>query len=260
MKHVINTKISIFINNMMKKITLLITTIFLINACSQNEQEVDSTSESFVEYVWHKSGPDFSAENLAMLINKWNGMIDGMQCKGMTGANILTPEVESDGYDFIWVLLWNSKSSRDECWDDWTTNKQPEWDVIIDGIMQPDFDNVYLFESKVGQRPNIENTSGQFVNEFNFCNYNEGFSDASLETFKSDISATNWSDSYWYVLLEPQFEQTDPKPDFVWLNLWANSSDKEMAQTKYFESDLPSTSGAAFECNPVAFSGVAIRR
>ena len=74
------------------------------------------------------------------------------------------------------------------------------------------------------------------------------------------ISATNWSDSYWYVLLEPQFEQTDPKPDFVWLNLWANSSDKEMAQTKYFESDLPSTSGAAFECNPVAFSGVAIRR
>jgi PBP1b-binding outer membrane lipoprotein LpoB len=56
MKHVINTKISIFINNMMKKITLLITTIFLINACSQNEQEVDATSESFVEYVWHKSG------------------------------------------------------------------------------------------------------------------------------------------------------------------------------------------------------------
>ena len=104
---------------MMKKITLLITTIFLINACSQNEQEVDATSESFVEYVWHKSGPDFSAENLAMLINTWNGMIDGMQCKGMTGANILTPEVESDGYDFIWVLLWNSKSSRDECWDDW---------------------------------------------------------------------------------------------------------------------------------------------
>ena len=82
----------------------------------------------------------------------------------MTGAKILTPEEKSDRYDIIWVLLWNSKNSRDECWDDWTTNKQAEWDVIIDGIMQPDFDNVYLFESKAGQRPNIENNSGLFVN------------------------------------------------------------------------------------------------
>mgnify|MGYP000733376330 CR=1 FL=1 len=100
----------------------------------------------------------------------------------------------------------------------------------------------------------------EHVRKLHVVGNDDGFSDASLETFKSDISATNWSDSYWYVLLEPQFEQTDPKPDFVWLNLWANSSDKEMAQTKYFESDLPSTSGAAFECNPVAFSGISIRR
>ena len=169
----------------MKKITILLTAVFLINACSQNEQEVSEASESFVEYVWHKAGPDFSAENLAMLINTWNGMIDGMQCSGMTGANILTPEVASDGYDFIWVLLWNSKSSRDECWDDWTTNKQAEWDVISEGIMDPDFDNVYLFESTVGQSPIEENTSGQFVNEFNFCNYNDGFSKTSLRLSKS---------------------------------------------------------------------------
>ena len=171
---------------MMKKITILLTAVFLINACSQNEQEVSEASESFVEYVWHKAGPNFSAENLAMLINTWNGMIDGMQCSGMTGANILTPEVASDGYDFIWVLLWNSKSSRDECWDDWTTNKQAEWDVLSEGIMDPDFDNVYLFESIVGQSPIEENTSGQFVNEFNFCNYNDGFSNTSLDTFKND--------------------------------------------------------------------------
>ena len=244
----------------MKQITILLTAVFLMHACSQNEQDFSETSESFVEYVWHKAGSDFSAENLAMLINTWNGMIDSMQCSGMTGANILTPEVANDGYDFIWVLLWNSKSNRDECWDDWTANKQAEWDVISDGIMDPDFDNVYLFESKIGQRPKVENTSGQFVNEFNFCNYNDGISNASLDIFKNDIAATNWSDSYWYVLLEPQFEPADPKPDFVWLNLWANSADKEMAQTKYFESDLPTASGAAFDCNAVAFSGVAIRR
>ena len=44
------------------------------------------------------------------------------------------------------------------------------------------------------------------------------------------------------------------------LNLWANSADKEMAQNKYNNSDLPSTTLIAFTCNNVDFSGVAIRR
>ena len=81
-----------------------------------------------------------------------------------------------------------------------------------------------------------------------------------LDTFRNDIASTNWSDSYWYGLLDPKFEPADPAPDFVWLNLWANSADKEMAQNKYNNSDLPSTTGAAFTCNNVDFSGVAIRR
>ena len=245
----------------MKNFTLLFTSIFLISACSQNEmQSEDSTAPSLVEYVWHKAGPEFSAENLAMLITSWNGMIDSMNCSGMQGANILTPEVANEGYDFIWVMLWDSQQGRDTCWDDWTANQQSDWDVKIDGIMQYDLDNVYLFGWTIGQMPKVANNSGQFVNSFNFCNYNEGFSEASLDVFKEDIAATNWSDTYWYGILDPKFEPADPKPDFVWLNLWANSTEKDIAQTKYFDSDLPTTSGAAFTCNNVDFSGVAIRR
>ena len=131
---------------------------------------------------------------------------------------------------------------------------------MIDGIMQYDLDNVYLFGWTIGQYPKVENDTGSFVNSFNFCNYNEGYSVADLVTFKNDIASTNWSDSYWYGLLDPKFEPADPAPDFVWLNLWANSADKEMAQNKYNNSDLPSTTGAAFTCNNVDFSGVAIRR
>ncbi len=59
---------------------------------------------------------------------------------------------------------------------------------------------------------------------------------------------------------EAMTQPADPAPDFVWLNLWANSADKEMAQNKYNNSDLPTTTGAAFTCNNVDFSGVAIRR
>ena len=244
----------------MKKITLLLTTIFLIGACSQNDQDASSNAQNMVEYVWHKAGPDFNTENLAMLITSWNGIVDNMDCSGMRGANILIPEVANEGYDFIWVMLWDSQSGRDECWEDWTTNQQSAWDVRIDGIMEPDFDNVYLFKSTVGQAPKVENNSGQFVNRFNFCNYKEGYSESSLETFKNDIASTNWSDTYWYGLLEPKFEPADPAPDFVWLDLWANSAEKEIAQNKYNNSDLPSTTGAAFTCNNVDFAGVAIRR
>ena len=52
----------------------------------------------------------------------------------------------------------------------------------------------------------------------------------------------------------------NPKPDFVWLDLWANNADKEIAYTKYMESGIADSSGQAFECNNVDFSGVAIRR
>ena len=171
----------------MKKFTLLLTSIFIISACSksdnQNQTETPDAPTSLVEYVWHKAGSDFSADNLAMLIRSWNGMIDDAMCSGMTGANILTPEVS-----------------------------------------------------------------------------NEGYSEADLDAFRDDIAATNWSDTYWYGLLDPKFEPADPAPDFVWLNLWANSAEKEIAQNNYNNSDLPSTTGAAFTCNNFDFSGVKIRR
>ena len=85
----------------MKKITLLLTTIFLISACSQNDQDFEADPASFVEYVWHSAGPEFTAENLAMLVNKWNSIIDGINCSAMTGANILTPKAANDGYDLF---------------------------------------------------------------------------------------------------------------------------------------------------------------
>ncbi len=81
----------------MKNFTLLFTSIFLISACSPNEmQSEDSAAPSLVEYVWHKASPEYSTENLRMLVKSWNGMIDSMNCDGVQGANILTPEEENE--------------------------------------------------------------------------------------------------------------------------------------------------------------------
>ena len=96
----------------MKKFTLLLTSIFLISSCSQsdnqNQAETSDAPPSLVEYVWHKAGSEFSAENLAMLIRSWNGMIDDAMCNGMMGANILTPEVANEGttlFGFYYGIL-----------------------------------------------------------------------------------------------------------------------------------------------------------
>ena len=56
----------------MKKLILFFTTIFLVGACSQSEQNSEPASQTMVEYVWMTAGPDFNAENLAFTINTWN--------------------------------------------------------------------------------------------------------------------------------------------------------------------------------------------
>ena len=116
----------------MKKLTILFTTILLISACSQNtDEEASINQQPLVEYTWMKAGPNFTAENLANLIDMWNGMLDDMGCS-LNGANILTPEVANEGYDFIWVHLWTSQTARDNCWNDWTgSSYQSDWDLSL---------------------------------------------------------------------------------------------------------------------------------
>jgi len=118
----------------MKKIILSLWLLVTIGACSNSENnEVavareGSPPNQVVEYVWHYKGPNFSQENLNMLVNKWNSMIDSRGYE-MNGANILTPRGESDA-DFIWVMLWPSMEARDNAWDDWMNS------MIENGRMQ----------------------------------------------------------------------------------------------------------------------------
>ena len=250
----------------MKKSFLLLTSLFLIGACSQSEQEASSQPESMVEYTWMKAGPNFSAQNLAGLITMWNSMLDEMNCS-LNGANILTPEVANEGYDFIWVHLWTSQSARDECWNAWEgSSYQSDWDTAIDGVMQYDLDNVYLFKPTTGRIPKKQNDTGSFVNSFFFCNFNEGFTMSDLDSYQSELAnIESFSDYHWYVLLEPMFVPDDPKPDFVWLDLWGSDADKA-SDTEIWEStDLPAKAQAMVSCNQnqnlegISFKGTVIR-
>ena len=241
----------------MKKITLFALTSIFIISCSQSDTQ-GQQEKPIVEYVWHNAGPDFNAENLAKLINEWNVVIteSGMD---MLGANILTPSQSNDGFDFIWVMRWPSMSARNAGWDWWNSSgAQDNWAESINGIMSFSIDNVFPFEVAEVTQPRVENNSGSFLNRFHFCNFNDGSDSTSLKEFKNAVDSTIWSDTYWNVLLNPMFD-ADPKSDFVWLDLWADQSDKDSALGKFMDSEYANMYVDSFTCNTADFSGVVIR-
>ena len=82
---------------------------------------------------------------------------------------------------------------------------------------------------------------------------------------REDLNAIEgFSDYWWYVTLEPMFEPDDPKPDFVWLDLWGSDDDKASDQALFTNTDLPAQVDEKFSCMPsidgVSFNGNAIRR
>ena len=240
----------------MKKITLSILTTLFVISCSQSSEET-APEQSVVEYVWHSAGPDFTSQNLAKLIDEWNQIItdSGM---AMNGANILTPTVSSEGYDFIWVMQWPSMSAREAGWEYWTANASEQWTQSIEGIMSFNPDNAFAFNVTDFTPSKVETNSGSFSNRFHFCTFNEGYDNNSLDTFKNDIDSTSWSDTYWHASLEPTFNP-DPRPDFVWLDLWANDADKDMVLGKFMESEYANKYVEMFTCNTADFNGTVIR-
>ena len=176
----------------MKKLLLPLVTLVLVVACSSsNNEELSVAREGsppnqVVEYVWHYKDANFSEENLNMLIDKWNSMIDSRDYE-MNGANILFPRGESAA-DFIWVMLWPSMEARDAAWDDWMNNLDEDWQNLINGIMKVDFDNVYAFKPTVKRTASVPNQSSYFENEFNFCNYNEGYGENDLQQFETNFN------------------------------------------------------------------------
>ena len=256
----------------MKKISLSFMALLALAACNSSmDDEVSvaregSPANEVVEYVWHYEGPDFSQENLDMLVDKWNSMIDARGYE-MNGANILTPRGESNA-DFIWVMLWPSMEARDVAWTDWMESVDSEWQEAIDGIMSVDFDNVYAFKPTVQRNASVPNQSSTFENEFNFCNFNEGYGENDLAAFEMDFAnfldeteARDGPDGFWYVMLEPYFEGTEDNPlvDYVWLSLWTDMDEKNTGYQNYGSTSLPMEADNFSTCQRFSFSGKAIR-
>ena len=221
-------------------------------------------SSVVIEYVWHKAGENFSQDTLMEKIAFWNEMIDAGDYD-ITRANILFPRQETADYDFIWALLWPSVEARNAGWAYWNANDLPKWAEATAGILSYDEANAYVFQLSRQREATLVSTGEVYENEFNFCTYNEGKGEADFAAFQTahtdfvnGYEAERGPSAYGYALLTPTFE-TDPMPDFVWLDLWASAEEKADG-VGYFEgSELQAQLADMATCNVVGFAGLNIR-
>ena len=219
-------------------------------------------SEILIEYVWQTKGPDFSQEKLEDLTAQWNKKIDSMGCQ-MDGANIITPKEDQENFDFIWMMVWPSEQARDACWSDWLENHDAEWRETISGVWDYSSENAFLFSSEIGRLPKSWSTSDSFTHSYFFCNFNEGSDFNTLHDYRADLnSITTLSDNHWYMLLDPMFDP-DPRPDFVWLDIWPTDEARENDLAIWNSTNLPAKAAEMVTCgesiDATMFDGVSIR-
>ena len=220
------------------------------------------SNQMLVEYIWHEKGSNYSQESFASLIDTWNGMIDEMSCE-MNGANILTPREENENFDFLWMIAWPSEDARDDCWFEWLNGNELEWNEAIEGIIEVNIDNAFLFDTEIGRFPKSWSESDNFIHSYFFCNYKEGADKNTLYDYRADLNAINTlSENHWYVLLDPTFVP-DQESDFVWLDIWPDESSRNSDLEIWGSSDLPKRAEESFACSNelqgIAFNGYNIR-
>jgi len=124
----------------------------LMTACSEQQISTDSQtsgdqaeqSEPIIEYIWHKAGSEFSEAALAEAVERWNKLIDTGPYQ-ITFANILTPLADSEDYDFVWVILWESMEARDKGWKFWKDNQETQWRAATSELLSYTEENAFPF-------------------------------------------------------------------------------------------------------------------
>ena len=215
-----------------------------------------------VDYVWNSTAEGMTDEQFADIVTRWNARIDAGGYD-MTGSNVLRPQFETDDYDFIWVLLWPSMEARDLAWADWNANQLEEWTAELNGALSYNAENVYTFSPGAGRDSAVSRTpeGGTFIPSFDFCNFNEGYDQASLDGFRADYDASldaEPSSDYGYYIMEPQFDLQDA--DFVWLDLFTNEAAAQSGADSWNGSALQAQWNEMVNCQNFTFAATAIRR
>ena len=257
----------------MKVLFTVFASFALIAGCGQSQEPASEapaapveasapSNDVIVDYVWNDVADDVTQEQFADIVSRWNARIDAGGYD-MVGANVLTPQFETEDFDVIWVLLWPSSEAREAGWAHWNANQVEEWTAELDGALSYQAENVFTFKPVGGWDKNLAPVpaGGTFMPNFSFCKMNEGADEATFATFRAEYDA--WLEEgdaadYGYYIMEPQFEQDDA--DFVWLDLFSDEAAVAAGAETWTGSDLEAKWNAMGTCESYAFAATAIRR
>ena len=257
----------------MKMLFAVLASLALLVGCGQSQEPASEAPAApaeasapannvIVDYIWNNVGPDVTDEQFADIVTRWNARIDAGGYE-MMGANVLRPQFETDNYDVIWVLLWPSMEARESAWAHWNANQEEAWAAELDGALSYDAENVFTFSPGAGRDSDVSTTpeGGTFIPSFDFCNFNDGYDQASFDAFRADYDASldaEPSSGYGYWIMEPQFDLEDA--DFVWLDLFTDEAAAQAGADSWNGSALQAEWNAMAECQNFTFAATAIRR
>ena len=257
----------------MKMLFAVLASLALLVGCGQSQEPASEApaapaeasapaNDVIVDYIWNDVGADVTEEQFADIVARWNARIDAGGYE-MMGANVLRPQFETDDYDVIWVLLWPSMEARESAWAHWNANQEEAWAAELNGALSYDAENVFTFSPGAGRDSDVSTlpVGGTFIPSFDFCNFNEGYDQASFDAFRADYDASldaEPSSDYGYWIMEPQFDLEDA--DFVWLDLFTNEEVAQAGADSWNGSALQSEWNAMAECQNFTFAATAIRR
>ena len=103
--------------------------IFVVSCSGPVEKESifeNAENTAYVEYLWCKNGPDMSQEAFTQMISEWNEILDGLETAVPMSVG-LVPRTETDLYDGMWVLVWESKAQSEKGWQEWLDGPADDW-------------------------------------------------------------------------------------------------------------------------------------
>ena len=218
--------------------------------------------DAYYEYLWCKQGEDFSQEKMAEFTAGWNTVIDGMEAPALSAFGYIPKGWETENFDGLWVLRWESKDDSAVGWDTYAASEAGQaHDAAYASVLtcgQEVGADRFGFASYIPQ-PIPASFTGEpgpyFLNNM-FCSLNEGKEPADLRTavmdgflpmLASDAEA-NPDSSYWFMLGAPDFEvNVEASFDFNWINYWQTAEEGEASSAAFAASEEGQAMMATFD-------------
>ncbi len=223
------------------------------------EAEVEPTPVAYYEYLWCKRGENWTMESAQSFVADWNAELDGME-NTLDSAFVYVPKnSENQNFDTVWVLRFPDKAAMEKGWSTYQESG-------ADGRLQSMHPGVVECGNEVAENrfgfdmysavstPDGFGDEEPYLVQGQFCNFNDGKGPEDLtrvirDHFVPEIEAgrANGSyPSYWFMVGAPDFERED-RPDFIWMDYFANSEAMEKETGIYFGSESGNSIQAMFD-------------